>query len=59
VLLQLRSLRFNRQGSVPLQYALVAVGTALVAAVMVAQTAAGKVAAKLGAVSSALTKIQF
>ena len=55
---RLQSLRGDRRGSVPVQYGLVAAGVALVA-VMIAQTAAGKVAEKLGAVSSALTRIQF
>lgn len=54
----LHRLRNDRLGSVPAQYALVAAGTALVA-VMVAQTAAGQVAGKLGAVAAALTRIQF
>jgi Flp pilus assembly pilin Flp len=57
-LLRLRSFRRERHGSVPVQYALVAAGTALVA-VTIAQIAAGKIAEKFSAVSSALTKTQF
>jgi len=48
----------DSSGSVPIQYAIVVAGTALIA-VLVAQTAAGKVAEKLGAFTSVLTRSQF
>ena len=54
----LRSLRDSRQGSVPLQYAILAAGIAIVT-IMTAQTASNKVVEKLDAVTSALNKIQF
>lgn len=54
----LRRLRDDEQGSMLLQYALVAaVGT--VSIVMITQTVTSKVADKLNAVTSALNKIQF
>jgi Flp pilus assembly pilin Flp len=55
---KLRSLRDNKRGSVPVQYALVAGLTALVATT-VAQTVTSKVADKINAVTSALNKIPF
>jgi hypothetical protein len=58
ILQRLRCMRDDSHGSVPLQYAILAAGTALVA-VMISQTAAGKVADKLNAVAAALIKIQF
>ena len=54
----LRSLRDSRAGSVPLQYAILAAGMAIVT-IMTAQTAGNKVAEKLNAVTSALNKVQF
>jgi hypothetical protein len=58
ILRSLRCMRDDSHGSVPLQYAILAAGTALVA-VMISQTAAGRVADKLNVVAAALTKIQF
>jgi hypothetical protein len=55
---KLRSMHDSRLGSVPLQYAIVAAGTAIVT-MMIVQTTSNKVAEKLGAVTTALTKIQF
>jgi Flp pilus assembly pilin Flp len=62
VIESLRRLRDNKQGSMPLQYVLVAaLGTATT--VVITQTVtskiASKVADKLNAVTSALNKIQF
>ena len=54
----LRGLRGCSVGSVPLQYAIVAAGTALVT-MMIVQAAAGRVVDKLDAVTSALSKIRF
>jgi Flp pilus assembly pilin Flp len=55
---KLCGLRDNKQGSVPVQYVLVAGLTALVATT-VAQTVTSKVADKIDAVTSALNKIHF
>ncbi len=54
----LRRLRDNQHGSMPLQYALVA-ALAMGTTVMITQTVTSKVADKLNAVASALNKIQF
>jgi Flp pilus assembly pilin Flp len=62
VIESLRRLRDNKQGSMPLQYVLVA-ALATATTVMITQTVAskigGKVTDKLNAVTSALNKIQF
>jgi Flp pilus assembly pilin Flp len=58
ILQRLRCMRDDSHGSVPLQYAILAAGTALVA-MAVAETASNKVADRLNAVTSALNKIQF
>jgi Flp pilus assembly pilin Flp len=58
VIEKLRSLRDNMRGSGPVQYALVAGLTALVATT-VAQTVTSKVADKIDAVTLALNKIHF
>jgi len=55
---KLCALRDSRQGSVPLQYALVAGLTALVATT-VAQTVTDNITAKINAVTTILNKIQF
>lgn len=54
----LRKLYGNTRGSVPLQYAIVAAGTAL-ATMMIVEAASRRVADKLNAVTSALNKTQF
>lgn len=58
LLARIRSLRDSRLGSVPLQYAIVAGGTAVVT-MMIVQTTSNKVAEKLNAVTSALNKVRF
>jgi Flp pilus assembly pilin Flp len=55
---KLRALRDNHQGSMPLQYALLAAMTTVVST-MIAQTVTSKVADKINVVTSALNKIQF
>jgi hypothetical protein len=50
-------LRDSRPGSAPLQYAIVAAGTAIVT-MMIVETACKKVGEKLNAVTSALNKVQ-
>jgi Flp pilus assembly pilin Flp len=55
---KLRGLRDNERGSLPVQYALVAGLTALMATT-VAQTVSSKITDKINAVTSALNKIQF
>lgn len=57
LLAKLRSLRGEKRGSVLLQYALVAAGTAIVT-MMIVQTSANKVAERLNAVTDVLTKVQ-
>ena len=58
LLARLRGLSDNRLGSVPLQYAIVAAGTAVVTLGIV-QITSTRVADKLNAVTSALNKVQF
>jgi hypothetical protein len=58
LLARLRSLRDSRRASVPLQYAIVAAGTAIVTMMIVAATG-NKVADKLNAVTAALHKSRF
>lgn len=58
VVQKLRSLRDCRQGSVPLQYAMLVAMVAIVT-MTIAQTAGNKVAEKLNAVTAALNKAQF
>ena len=55
---KLRASRDSKQGSMPVQYALVAGLTALVATTG-SQTVTSKVADKLNAVTSILNRIQF
>lgn len=57
LLATLRSLRGEKLGSVPLQYALVAAGTAIVT-MMIVQTSANNVAERLNAVTDVLNKVQ-
>jgi hypothetical protein len=58
LMLTLRRLRASDCGSLPLQYAIIASGTTLVA-LMIMQTASSKVAQKLNAVTATLNKTQF
>jgi hypothetical protein len=58
LVVSLRGPRDSRLGSVPLQYAIVAAGTAIVT-LMIVQTTGNKVVDKLNAVTSALNKVQF
>lgn len=58
LILALQGLRASAGGSLPLQYAIIASGTALVA-MAITHVASSKVAQKLNAVASALNKIQF
>jgi Flp pilus assembly pilin Flp len=58
VIESLRRLRDNEHGSMPLQYGLIAALTTATT-VMVAQTVTSKVADKLDAVASALSRIRF
>ena len=55
---KLRALRNNQQGSMPPQWALIA-ALGMGTAVMVTQTVTSKVADKLDAVASALSRIRF
>ena len=58
LLAKLRRLRDERLGSVPMQYAIVASATAIMT-LMIVETTSKKVADKLNAVSTVLSKKQF